>query len=107
MEYLVSVILWILAVYGMTTIIVSSVLFQPIRKRVEKIAPLHKLINCMLCMGFWVGVFWGGLYWNPFSQCEEYYRDSHFLMDCLFSGCFGAASTWIIYLKMYPLMYGK
>ena len=102
MEYLVSVILWILAVYGMTTIIVSSVLFQPIRKRVEKIAPLHKLINCMLCMGFWVGVFWGGLFWDPFSNANALYP-----MRLLFDGCLGAATTWIIYLKMYPLMYGK
>tara|TARA_R100001509_G_C4827601_1_gene202100 strand:+ start:270 stop:578 length:309 start_codon:yes stop_codon:yes gene_type:complete len=102
MEYLVSVLLWILAVYGMTTIIVSSVIFQPIRKAVEKIAPLHKLINCMLCMGFWVGVFWGGLFWDPFSKVDALYP-----LRLLFDGCLGAATTWIIYLKMYPLMYGK
>jgi len=102
MEYLVSVFLWILAVYGMTTIVVSSVLFQPVRKSVEKIAFLHKLINCMLCMGFWVGMFWGGLFWDPFSKV-----DALLPLRLLFDGCLGAASTWIIYLKMYPLMYGK
>jgi hypothetical protein len=102
MEYLVSVIIWILAVYGMTTIIVSSSIFEPVRKSVEKIGFLHKLINCMLCMGFWSGVFWGGLLWDPFSKVDTLYP-----LRLLFDGCFGAASTWLIYLKVYPLMYGK
>ena len=102
MEYLVSVLIWIMAVYGMTTIMVSSVLFEPVRNALAKVAFLHKLINCMLCTGFWVGVFWGGLFWDPFSKVETSY-----LLRLLFDGCFGAATTWIIYLKMYPLMYGK
>tara|TARA_Y100001938_G_scaffold129712_1_gene184941 strand:- start:813 stop:1121 length:309 start_codon:yes stop_codon:yes gene_type:complete len=102
MEYLVSVLIWILACYGMTTIIVSSVAFAPIRKAVQKISVLHKLINCMLCMGFWVGVFWGSMFWDPFSNIETFYP-----LRLLFNGCFGAATTWLIYLKAYPLMYGK
>jgi hypothetical protein len=102
MEYLVSVLIWILACYGMTTIIVSSVLFEPVRKALENIKLLNKLVNCMLCMGFWVGVFWGGLYWDPFAKVDTFYP-----LRLLFDGCFGAATTWIIYLKMYPLMYGK
>jgi len=102
MEYLVSVLIWILACYGCSTIIVSSVLFQPVRKAVEKISIANKLINCMLCMGFWIGMFWGGFFWDPFSKIDAIYP-----LRLLFDGCFGAATTWIIYLKMYPLMYGK
>ncbi len=102
MEYLVSVLVWIMACYGMTTIIVSSVLFEPVRKAVEKFSIAHKLINCMLCTGFWVGMFWGGLFWDPFSKVDTFYP-----LQLLFDGCFGAATTWIIYLKVYPLMYGK
>ena len=56
----------------------------------------------MLCMGFWVGMFWGGLFWDPFSKVDTFYP-----LRLLFDGCFGAATTWIIYLKVYPLMYGK
>ena len=108
MDYLVSVLVWVLAVYGMSTIIVSSTIMEPVRNLITKtIPPLGKLINCMLCMAFWCGVFWGMLYWNPFSQSEEYYRDSHYLLDALFAGCFGSATTWLIYLKFYPLMQGK
>lgn len=108
MEYLVSVLIWIMAVYGMTTIIVSSTIMEPVRKLVTSVVPpLGKLVNCTLCMAFWSGVFWGMLYWHPFSQSEEYYRDSHYLLDALFAGCLGSATTWLIYLKMFPLMQGK
>jgi len=102
MEYLVSVLIWILACYGMTTIIVTSNIMLPFRNALKKYALLHKLVNCMLCMGFWVGVFWGSLMWDPFSRVDATYP-----LRLLFDGCFGAATTWIIYLKMYPLTYGK
>tara|TARA_B100000900_G_scaffold414256_1_gene440418 strand:+ start:3201 stop:3485 length:285 start_codon:yes stop_codon:yes gene_type:complete len=61
-----------------------------------------KLVNCILCMGFWSGVFWGSMYWHPFSKCNSY-----IILDYLFAGCFGAATTWIIYLMIYPRMQGK
>tara|TARA_R100000231_G_scaffold103000_2_gene76500 strand:+ start:1341 stop:1652 length:312 start_codon:yes stop_codon:yes gene_type:complete len=103
MDYLASVLVWIMAVYGMTTIIVSSTIMQPVRNVISSwIPPLGKLVNCMLCMGFWAGVFWGTLYWNPFSQAE-----GHWLLHALFSGCLGSATTWLMYLKVYPLMHGK
>jgi len=103
MEYLVSVLVWILAVYGMTTIIVSSTIMEPIRKLVTAwVPPLGKLINCMLCTAFWSGVFWGMLYWNPFCKAE-----GNVFMHALFAGCLGSATTWLIYLKVYPLMQGK
>tara|TARA_R100001480_G_scaffold154167_1_gene158736 strand:+ start:6602 stop:6910 length:309 start_codon:yes stop_codon:yes gene_type:complete len=102
MEYLVSVLIWILACYGMTTIIVTSKLMLPLRDSLKRFSFLHKLVNCMLCMGFWVGVFWGALMWDPFSRADAIYP-----LRLLFDGCFGAATTWILYLKMYPLTYGK
>ena len=103
MEYLVSVLIWILAVYGMTTIIVSSTIMEPVRNGLTTIIPpLGGLLNCMLCMSFWVGIFWGMLYWNPFSKAE-----GNILLHALFSGCLGSATTWLIYLKFFPLMQGK
>tara|TARA_R100001591_G_scaffold93485_1_gene99369 strand:+ start:99 stop:410 length:312 start_codon:yes stop_codon:yes gene_type:complete len=103
MEYLTSVLIWILAVYGMTTIIVSSTIMEPVRNFVtSKIPPLGKLVNCMLCTAFWAGVFWGMLYWNPFCEAE-----GHWILHALFTGCFGSATSWLIYLKLYPMMQGK
>jgi hypothetical protein len=42
------------------------------------------------------------LYWNPFSKAE-----GNMFLHALFAGCFGSATTWLIYLKFFPLMQGK
>ena len=103
MDYLVSVLVLILACYGMTTIIVSSTIMEPVRNFISAVVPpLGKLVNCTLCMGFWVGIFWSMFYWNPFSKA-----DGNIFLHALFAGCFGSATTWLIYLKMFPLMQGK
>ena len=125
MDYLTSTLIWILGTFGMATIIVNSQIMMPVRNFLtfskmikddtgnytevveRKFKLFGKLVNCILCMGFWSGVFWGALYWHPFAQTEEYYRDANMLFDMLFAGCFGAATTWIIYLMIYPMMQGK
>ena len=120
MDYLTSTLIWILGTFGMATIIVNSQIMLPLRNFLtyskltqdeegnytevveRKFKFIGKLVNCILCMGFWSGVFWGLLYWHPFSKCE-----AHYVLDTLFAGCFGAATTWIIYLMIYPMMQGK
>jgi hypothetical protein len=120
MEYLVSTLVWILGTFGMSTIIVNSQIMLPVRnflsfsKMVKddqgvitdlverKFKFFGKLVNCILCMGFWSGCFWGGLYWNPFGAAE-----AHWILELLFAGCFGSATTWIVYLLIYPMMQGK
>ena len=122
MEYLVSTIIWILATYGMSTIIVNSQLLNPVRNffsyksrkydekgiltsAVERKFKLPgKLINCIMCTGFWVGVFWSMLYWSPNWGITG---DPPLIMSALFSGCLGSATTWIIYLRLYPSMQNK
>jgi len=120
MDYLTSTLVWILGTFGMATIFVNSQIMLPLRNFLtyskltqdeagnytedveRKIRFFGNPINCILCMGFWSGVFWGSLYWHPFANAEV-----HFLMDALFAGCFGAATTWIIYLIVFPMMQGK
>jgi hypothetical protein len=47
----------ILGCYGVTSIIVQSKLFKPFRAWVEgKSTFFGKLVSCMLCSGFWVGL---------------------------------------------------
>ena len=41
------------------------------------------------------------MYWNPFTQYSLFG-----IMDAIFAGCLGTATTWLIYLKVYPLMQG-
>lgn len=120
MDYLTSTLVWILGTFGMATIIVNSQIMLPVRNFLtfskmikdesgnytevveRKFKFFGKLVNCILCMGFWSGIFWGALYWHPFEN-----SNAHFIMDCFFAGCFGAATTWIIYLMIYPMMQGK
>ena len=123
MEYLINTLVWVLGVYGMSTIIVHSQIARPFResltyypdreydKHGNLIAANHrkgflgflgKLVHCILCTGFWVGILWGQCYWSPLESL-----DSHWIVNTLFTGCLGSATTWLIYLKVYPLMEGK
>jgi len=53
----ISLIYFILICYGISTIIVQSKLFKPLRKFIKgKSIFLGTLIKCMMCTGFWVGL---------------------------------------------------
>jgi len=54
-----ELLIFILACYGMTMILVYSKIFESFR---EKIRSLNKellsyMIKCTMCMGFWIGIF--------------------------------------------------
>lgn len=120
MDYLVNFLVWILGVYGMSTIIVHSNIMRPVRDflnykdreydeygnlvkaTIRKFDFFGKLVNCILCMGFWVGVFWDTFYWSPLV-----FSYANWFISALFAGCLGSGTTWLIYLKVYPLMSNK
>ena len=106
----------------MATILVHSQIAHPLRERLSYssreydehgnltsanyrkgfIGFLGKLIHCILCTGFWVGILWGQCYWSPLENLNP-----HWAVTVLFTGCLGGATTWLIYLKVYPAMQGK
>lgn len=51
-------ITFILAAYGLTQILCYGKIFNSIRPKQGK---LGELFNCSMCMGFWSGVFLGGI----------------------------------------------
>lgn len=53
-----SLLVFYLGCYGLTTIIVQSIIFKPVRLYVEthEYKFLTKLLNCMMCTSFWVGL---------------------------------------------------
>jgi hypothetical protein len=52
-----AVLLYLLGCYGLTTIIVQSKIIEPIRLFFKKkVVNIYRLITCMMCTGFWVGV---------------------------------------------------
>jgi hypothetical protein len=84
---------WILAAYGMSTILVYGSIFDNQRAWIKRKSKFFgDLISCMLCTPTWVGFFmsivFGGLT-NHYLPCPWY--------ACLFfDGMFTAGSVWAL-----------
>lgn len=108
MDYLVNFIVWSLATFGAANIVVYSTIFKPVRTSLARVKFFGKLVNCILCMGFWVGVMWGVTVWSP----AEYFilkqqLPLQNLFDILFNGSLGSCVCWLIYLAIAGRMVGK
>lgn len=108
MDFLTNFIIWSLATFGAANIIVYSAIFQKLRASTIKLPFINKLINCILCMGFWIGVFWGLTIWSP----AEYFflkqsMPFQLFFDMLFNGSLGSCVSWLIYLAISNRMAGK
>ena len=82
-----ELICFVLCAYGLTSIIVYSHIFKPIRKNITKWSNwLCELINCPMCMGFWSGVFMWGI--NKYTELFTFDHNitTGFLLGCLSSG---------------------
>jgi hypothetical protein len=93
-----SFIYAILITYGLSLLIVHGSIFQSSKKLIKDI-PLTgilsllrdkflELVNCMLCVGFWIGAAVGG------------YLEIFPLYNILFNGGLLTATTWIIHCIM-------
>jgi len=69
-------IYFLLGGFGVTTIITKSKIFEPLREKLDNGYDNLKhnfwglLINCPLCVGFWVGVFLSLFFYSP-ADCLE------------------------------------
>jgi len=84
---------WILAAYGMTSILVWGKIFDNQREWIKKHSNFcGDLISCTLCTSTWVGFFMslvlGGL--------TNHYFESPWLFYVFFDGMFTAGSVWAI-----------
>ena len=123
---LVSLVIFLLSCYGGANGIVFSRLLQPIRLWVEfsernydpdgnftggKLRTfwiakfLAKLINCPLCVGFWLGIIYSlGIY----SPCANtmWYPWTFNPIALIFDGFLGSAAAWIMHLLLRNRMEG-
>lgn len=88
-----TLIFWILAAYGMTSILVWGSIFESTRTFIKKHSKFFgDLISCTLCTSTWVGFFMsivlGGLSSNFF--------DVHWLLVIFWDGMFTAGSVWAL-----------
>ena len=74
-----NLLLFVLAAYGLTQIIVYGKIFDPIR-------PSHHFFHCSMCIGWWVGLFLWAI--NPYTELFtfDYSIATAFLLACISSG---------------------
>lgn len=128
---LYALLVFILSCYGGANGIVFSRLMQPVRfwfafksykldekgnlaTAIHRSNPLFKfitkLINCPLCVGFWLGIIFNLLIFSPIGlsygfihAMPEIYNK---LAIIIFDGFLGSASAWIMHLLLRYRMEG-
>jgi|TARA_Y100000296_G_C5091000_1_gene214833 hypothetical protein len=111
MENLIELLVWILVVFGAANGIAVATVLEPVRnffyppsqwdsekeKWVEnpkKPWPvIGKLLQCPMCLGFWLGGLLG-LYW--FSPSSSFIGDAFF----------GSATSWMLYILIQKRQFG-
>jgi len=101
---MIELLIFMIAAYGMTTILVYGSIFNGLRQKIHNWANsentpfnflgkfISELIQCMLCTGTWVGFFLSLTMFSPihnFIGLNEYY-------SVFFDGMFSAGSVWAI-----------
>ena len=96
MDLLIS----ILIVYGISSIITISKIFEPIRDIAEKHSPnfWKYLTSCMQCLPFWVGIFVSFVMGKSINIMNEHLPSIlNTFFTYLFSGAFFSGTTMLIH----------
>lgn len=125
MSDLVTLLVLMLSCYGGANGIVFSRLLMPLRlfvgyknikynemgevisadKRTSPVAKfLNKLINCPLCVGFWLGIIFSLTICSPCANTTVYGESNYLCV--LFDGFLGSAGAWIMHLLFIKRMEG-
>jgi len=87
----VNLLSYILAVYGMTFIIVYGKIFESIRPIKDYSKKWNTLFHCPLCMGFWCSMFLFCINGSTELFTFEYSLGNAFCLSCL-----GAGTTYLL-----------
>tara|TARA_Y100000310_G_C20501782_1_gene724370 strand:+ start:259 stop:558 length:300 start_codon:yes stop_codon:yes gene_type:complete len=91
-----TLLLWILITFGITLIITTSELLNPIRGLLRKISGfIGRFFSCPLCIGFWAGVLTSFFWFSPTISLWsiQSWGYEHLITD----GLLGAATSWCLY----------
>lgn len=111
-------VIWILACYGITQIIVESGLFENPRGWLLKKTPLiGRLANCILCASVWVGFLLSILVWSPstFYFGDEmgnhliglnYSKTVKIILSVFVDGMIASSLVWLIHIAELFVNYG-
>ncbi len=86
-------IFWILAAYGMTSILVWGSIFESTRTFIKKHSKFFgDLISCTLCTSTWVGFFMSIVLGGLTSK----FLETFWLLEIFWDGMFTAGSVWAL-----------
>ena len=88
---MVSLIWFVLCVYGMTQILVYGKIFKNLRPSKKSLSGFGEVFHCPMCMGFWIGVFFFGI-----NRWTELFTYEYTLANLLILGCAGSGSSYIL-----------
>lgn len=93
-----NLILFILAVIGLTHIVVDAEISEPVHKWIEPRCPvIARIMDCYQCAGFWCGLALGPVVsWNPLPW-----------LVCGFAGSFLAQLGWLVLDSLERYAKGK
>ena len=98
-----ELIIWLVAAYGMSQILVYGSIFNGIRESLHRLAEnrlslfnflgvfLSGLISCMMCTSTWVG-FTMSFIWSPFIDV----LGSNVVLGVFFDGMLASGGVWFI-----------
>jgi len=83
-------LIWILAAYGMSQILVYGSIFQNLRDRLIRNSKFFgELIQCMMCTSTWVGFFFSLVFFSPTD-----YLISIPYIHIFFDGMLASGGVW-------------
>ena len=93
---------FIMGCYGITLLVVQSKIMEPVREFFKgRVNFVYKLLNCMMCTGFWVGLFFTlGFKFSPsydlFSGITS--NTLQLIAYTIFDASFISGVIWLLYL---------
>tara|TARA_R110000824_G_scaffold49388_3_gene138555 strand:- start:2251 stop:2544 length:294 start_codon:yes stop_codon:yes gene_type:complete len=79
-----NLLLFVLAAYGLTQIIVYGRIF-------DKIRPSYHLFHCSMCIGWWVGLFLWAI--NPYT---ELFTFDYSIVTALVLACISSGTSYVL-----------
>jgi len=91
-----DIIIFLLAAYGISNIMVYSSIFQWWRTFWDRVSPkfFGDLFQCMMCLPFWVGVILSII---SVSLSSRYLNIDSIFLSTFIDGCLTSGSIWLIH----------
>jgi hypothetical protein len=87
-----ELLIWILAAYGMSQILVYGSIFNTPREWISRQSKfLGELLECMMCTSTWVGFFFSLVFYSPTASLVIYPYTNIF-----FDGILASGSVWAL-----------